>query len=85
MEPENWESLKPILNQIGEKFLRAKWAEGFIIDESGIVFTNTPFGRRRLKQLWKILNELDASQIEDQELYFLLLIARIEARRLRWK
>jgi hypothetical protein len=85
MEENDWESLEPMLQQLGEKLLRARWATGFKIDESGVAFSGTRLGQLRLRQLWNILRELDAHTLEEQELAFLFRIARKEAKRHRWK
>jgi hypothetical protein len=85
MDQNDWESIEPMLQKLGEKLLRARWATRFKIDQSGIAFVRTPLGQLRLRQLWNALSELNARTLEEAELVFLFGIARKEAKRHRWK
>lgn len=82
---DEWEDLKPKMQMFGERLLRAGWAKTLRIDDGGIIFIPTSPGKRRVKQLWKILRELDGQALETFERDFLLLLIFKEAERLGWK
>lgn len=82
---DNWEELKPKIQSLGERLLRSKWATTFTINETGIVFIPTPLGRRRVKQLWNIMRELEPQTLASFDKDFLFLLVLKEAERLGWK
>jgi hypothetical protein len=82
---EEWERIKPVIQKLGEKMLKAKWVYQFRIDSDGVHALRTPLGQRRIKQLWGILKELEPQTICVDELGLLFLFTRKEARRLGWK
>lgn len=69
----------------GEKLAKAGWVSSFLITESGMAFSPTAKGQKRIKQIWGMIKELELQKLSGFESSFLFLMVAKEGKRLGWK
>lgn len=86
MKPD-WEEFKAELQAFGEKLMHAGWITSFRIGDQDfqIKLNPTPLGKKKLKQLWNVLHDLDGSNVTPLEIHTLLSIMYLQAEENRWK